>query len=280
MRLYLLPLLALSLLWANEKMPLTKKSIELEIAEIKRQIEEEEKIWAEEKAREEEAEKRRTTRLEEFRAERSDLKTSLSSVENKIQASIQKIESLKNSRKAWENRFKVLEGSVLEQAEEFAKYIIATIPHTKTKRVEAVQLVVRDLRQGKISPEEGYSRLFAAYAKEHRLASEAELFSGEVSLQSGEKIAVKYIRVGKQLLAYSSPTGANVGILRKKNNTEWVWVREDELDFDSRQAIRNAVAVAEGKAVPGFVELPFWLSDFQQEATPSTPAPAEEEGEK
>jgi hypothetical protein len=37
------------------------------------------------------------------------------------------------------------------------------------------------------------------------------------------------------------------------------------MDFPTRTAVRHAIAVAEGKAVPGFVAFPFLMKTFQSD---------------
>ncbi len=261
---------------AEEAPVFTEKTIALEIDQIKRQIEDEEKLWAEEKAREEESEKRRKERMTELESEKIALRSSVSQLEGDIQSTVRKIEGLKNKKVGLEARIKVLGDAVLAQVEPFEKEIAKTIPYQYEQRISGVKLVGLDLRQDKISPEEGFSRLMASYRKELQMASDAELYSGDVELQSGEKVSVKYIRVGKQFLAYSSPTGAHVGVLRRKSPGVWEWVREDQLDFDSRQALRDAIATSEGKAVPGFVEIPFWASDFAMDSGEMPASPVAE----
>jgi hypothetical protein len=247
---------------SQEPLPMTKKSLEMEIEEIKKRIAEEENLWAEEKSEASKAEDRRKARLDEFRVEKQKLIQTVGSLEEEIQKAVSKIETHKNQKIALERNFDVLSQSILSETKFFAEAIQTTIPYQKDKRIENIKMIERDLFQDKVSAEEGFSRLFAAYAKELTLASDAEMYSGEVEAEGGNKIAVKFIRVGKQVMAYSSPTGSHLGILRPKSPEEWVWVTHNDLDFDSRKAIRDAIAIAEGKAPPGFAELPFWLADF------------------
>jgi hypothetical protein len=62
---------------------------------------------------------------------------------------------------------------------------------------------------------------------------------------------------------YASGNGEYVGILNKTPEGDYVWVNQENLEYDKRQALRDAIAVAEGKALPGFVIIPVWRETFE-----------------
>jgi hypothetical protein len=266
--------LLVSSLWAQDVQVRTVQSLNMEIERVRKAIAEEEKSWAEEKAREAEAEQQRQQRFKEFEREKQEVNVSVSALDQRILSAAQRIQYFKNAKLSQEQHLKVLGGKILEHTLSLSEALKASIPFQLDKRLEAVNLLALDLRQNTATPEEAFGRLLASFQKEIRMSQDAELFTGDISLQSGEKMAVKYIRAGKHIYAYSSGTGAQVGIMRKTMDRGWVWVKEDQMDFETRNAVRNAVAIAEGKAVPGFAVLPFWIQDFRRPGA-AAPTPAD-----
>lgn len=83
-----------------------------------------------------------------------------------------------------------------------------------------------------------------------------------LEVATGE-IEAKYARIGKQVMVYASSNGEYVGVLNQTEAGDYIWINQDSLHYDQRQAIRGAVAVAEGKALPGFVNIPVWRETYE-----------------
>ena len=251
-------LLAVGVAWSQEP---TVAELKGRVEQVRQEIAQEEKLWAEEKGREQEAEKRRQERYASFSKEKQELQQAIAVAEQQIAGHLSKIESMSGQKSSMEREFKGYSAALLEQSNAFGKWLETSYPWQLEKRLEASNLVSSDLRQEKISPEEAFARLWALYGKEIAMASEAEVFSGENPLSKTSQVQVKFIRVGKQFLAYSDPTGARMGWYRPSKEG-WRWISEEQMDFSTRNAVRNAVAIAEGKAVPGFAPVPVWLEDL------------------
>jgi hypothetical protein len=248
--------------WSAGTESLAELNQQLEM--LKQEIAEEEKLWAEEKSREQDSEKRREQRYQDFQKEKMELKQSLEKSVRDMEKAMAKLESLKGSKRAYDADFKRMGRELLELTVQLEEKIHGDFPHEKSKRIESVALLASDLRQEKISPEEGFSRLWSLYQKEISMASEAEVFGGEITDATGREVSVKYLRVGKQMMAYADPSGSHLGWL-KKSPEGWEWLDEKSMDYDMRQSVRNMIAVAEGKATPGFVSAPLSLSEIAGE---------------
>jgi hypothetical protein len=262
---------------ASAGQPATAAEARVLIERTKQEIAQEEKSWTEETTREKEAEARRKQRFSEFTQDRLRLQQVLAEQEQKLKAAMAKIEGHQMRDRELQARFHKL-GEVLSARAKALRPVLAEgIPYRLDKRLESVDLLLRDLEGGNISPEEGMNRLWAFGQGERRLAQEAEVYSGDfldTASDGSDPIQVKYLRVGKQIMAFSSLDGAKLGILRRASDStaaRYEWVREKDLDRDSRQAIKTAIATAEGKAVPGFVPVPFWSTAF---ADPANDKPA------
>lgn len=241
---------------------LTASELQIQIERVKKEIAEEEKQWAEEQARENDAEKKRRERYEAFLLERQEIQRNIGTVETQLQERSDLVERLKSRTGGFDSQVAFLRRMVQEKAREFAGLLEKSFPYRLDKRKESVHLLIDDLAKERISPEEGFNRLWVLYQAEHALASDAEIYSGTVELADGSTSSVKFMRVGKQILAYINPAGDRLGVLVPTRDGSHIWKREDMLDYRTRVTIRNAIAVAEGKAVPGFVEFPLWIESF------------------
>lgn len=229
------------------------------------EIAQEEKLWSEETAREKEAESRRRKRFSDFSQDRLRLQETLAGQEEKLKANLAKMEGHQFKERELQSRFTQLSQTLSAKAQQLREAMAPGLPYRMDKRLEALDLLVRDIAGGNISPEEGMNRLWSIEQNERRLAQEAEVYSGDFSEDAGDPVQVKYLRVGKQLLAFSSLDGTKLGILKSAEAPAmgYAWVREKDMDHATRQALKQAIATAEGKALPGFVALPIWKTAFK-----------------
>lgn len=239
----------------------------MKVERLKQEIAQEEKAWADELAREKEAEARRKQRLADFNADRHRLQQTLAEQEIRLKGLIGRMEAHQYREKELKARFLALNEVLAAQAKILKSHLAGGLPYRLDKRMEIPGLLARDIEGGNISPEEGMNRLWAFHQSERRMAQEAEVFSGDL-IQDGsaDAIQVKYLRIGKQFLAYTSLDGTRVGILKPGRGPEgsatYEWVREDRMDHAMKQAVKAAIATAEGTSVPGFVPLPVWNLSF------------------
>lgn len=260
-------ILAVTYLWGAHSQEANTRiaKMKLEIEKVKKEMATEEKEWAEEKAREVEGEKRRREHYDSFNQEKQGVQSGIQQIEDQIQQRMDQLEKLKMKTENLERQVQFLRTVVLDEVRDYQQLVQNGFPYRQEKRMETVQLLLDDLIKEKVSPEEGFNRLWVSYESEHNAASDAEVFSGQMNLPEGKTIAVKYLRVGKQVLAYITPAGDKMGVLVPKDSNQYDWVREDQLNFDLRSTVRHALAVAEGKAIPGFVAFPFWPQSFTRD---------------
>ncbi len=235
------------------------------VERTKQEIAQEEKLWSEETAREKEAESRRRKRFSDFSQDRLRLQETLAGQEEKLKANLAKMEGHQFKERELQSRFTQLSQTLSAKAQQLREAMAPGLPYRMDKRLEALDLLVRDIAGGNISPEEAMNRLWSIEQNERRLAQEAEVYSGDFSDDAGDPVQVKYLRVGKQLLAFSSLDGTKLGILKSAEVPAmgYAWVREKDMDHATRQALKQAIATAEGKALPGFVALPIWKTAFK-----------------
>lgn len=245
--------------------PATAAEARMLIERAKQEIAQEEKSWSEEIAREKEADARRKQRFAEFNQDRQRLQQALAEQEEKLKATLAKIESHQFRSRELAARFKRLSETLAAKAKELRPAVAAGLPYRLDKRLENLDLLLRDLEGGNISTEEAFNRLWTFEQAERRMAQEAENYTGDFTGDGGDPMQVKYLRIGKQILAFSSMDGSRLGMLRPTADSAgkgWTWVREDAMDRDTRKALKHAIATAEGKSVPGFVPMPLWKEAF------------------
>ncbi len=242
--------------------PATVTEAKMQIEKTRQDIAQEEKLWADELTREKAAEIKRKERYAEFDKDKQRLQNSLAEEENKLKGLLAKSESHQLRDKELAARFAALNAAVGREAGTLRASMARGIPYRLDKRLDALDLLMRDIEGSGISPEEAMNRLWVVYQNERRMAQEAEVYSGDFSAEEGtDPIQVKFLRVGRQFLAFSSLDETKLGILIPRGKG-YVWVREKDLKYAERQAIKQAIATAEGKSVPGFVPVPVWKQSF------------------
>lgn len=250
-------------------LPSTVVETRMLIEKTKQEIAQEEKFWTEETTREKEAEVRRRQRFSDFGQDRIRLQQTIAGQEEKLKATLAKMEGHQMRDRELQSRFKQLSQVLVAKARELRTSMATGIPYRLDKRLEALDLLIRDINGDMISAEEAMNRLWTLEQNERRLAQDAEVYSGDFNEDGGDAVQVKYLRVGKQILAFSSLDGSKLGIL-KPTDKGYIWFREKDMDHPTRQALKQAIATAEGKAVPGFVPVPIWKASFASITPDST----------
>jgi Protein of unknown function (DUF3450) len=243
--------------------PASATESKMVIEKLKQDIALEEKAWAEETAREKTAEARRRQRHEEFTRDRLEMQKAIAGQEERITDLTAKLESLGLKEKEMQAHFQALNQVVAKESQVLMDSMAFEIPYRLEKRRETLALLNRDIEAGQISSEEALNRIWTFIQNERRLAQEAEVYSGDLLLDgTPDPIQVKYLRLGKQILAYASLDGTRLGVLKgipsDSLKVAYEWMREDKMDHQTRKAIKDALATAEGISVPGFVPIPIW----------------------
>lgn len=230
---------------------------------VKQEIAQEEKAWTEETAREKESQAKRKQRYEDFNQDKLRLQTSIAEQEKKLKDLLARMNTHQWRGKELQGSFGQLNLEVAVATRKLRGTLATGLPYRLEKRLEVLDVLVRDIEGETISPEEAMNRLWVVYQNERRLAQEAEIYSGDFNPEEGgEPLQVKYLRVGRQILAFSSLDGSKLGILKPHGQNQYAWVREKDMDYATRQALKQAIATAEGTAIPGFVPVPVWKSAF------------------
>ena len=250
------------MLWANNN---RIEELKLKISSLKKQVEEENKEWSEEKDIAKKNEEKRKLQYDGLLNEKQDLIKNIETLDKKIEIKLADINKAKRKAAFAKSQIEALQSVVRRQVANLEKEVEKSFDFQLAQRKERVKLILFDIDNGKVSPEEAINRLWDVYKSEHQLASEAELFTGMKMNERNQKEPVKYLRLGKQIMMFKSDNDLNVGILVKQDSG-YQWLGNRDLTFEQRSAVKTAVETAEGKKDPKFVNVPIWLSaDFKGE---------------
>ncbi len=250
-------------LWAN--LPATLVETELLIEKVKAEMAHEEELWAKEKLEAKDSEAARKERFRNFDQEKEKVSEQVTKLETDIQAEMETIERLKRTESEYEVRFSRLMDIMLGRAEELKGLMAASLPYRTERREKSINLLIRDIKSQSISPEEAFNRLWVLYENEHQLASESEVYEAAPPFDGNAK-PVTYLRLGKQLMYYASRDGRQLGYLIKNEAGEYAWVTEEKMNLAERDAVRDAIATAEGGLPPEFrpVPIPAYMLKTQE----------------
>ncbi len=198
-------------------------------------------------------------------ARRNDELTKLSDelnvVKRDIQSEIQKQQSLDVRMKNRKSYTKFLTTQLGALCDKVEAEIQKSIPEKKDLRLERVAVLKRDLETMNANPEEGFARLRSIIAEEIRFGDEVSITTTSVIRLDGEVVNVKMLRIGNQWMIYVDDDEKKYGILKRVSSKEGVtFTWKEDVDFQEREMIRNAIDVKLAKKAPSIVNLPLSLS--------------------
>jgi hypothetical protein len=216
--------------------------------------------------REKELHKTEIKRAAEFEGEKA---AKLKAVQDQIRLTQARIDSLKGQL----GRAKAQKGSLKAQAalyqgkhREFAKALTGSIraraaalakdfPYQLQKRVSDLEELANAVDNGVVAVEDGLGRFFSLLQASLDFAQDTEVYRGGYTASDGSVHEGSYVRLGAALLAFASEDGQRAAWLAR-SDSGYAWVDRD-LAPETRADILAAVEVAQGKAAPRLVNLPF-----------------------
>ena len=152
---------------------------------------------------------------------------------------------------------------LIEQCESLKRQVISGIPWDQKKRLDRLQSLKSDLESQSANVEEGLARLKALISEEKRFGDEVAYQERPYNKNDGTLINAKILRVGNLFMVYVDDQEKNYGILQK---TESGYEMFEDLNFEQRQQVREAIKVKTAKEAPRLVDLPITLSVFSKGA--------------
>ena len=152
---------------------------------------------------------------------------------------------------------------LIEQCENLKLQVLSGIPWDQKKRLDRLQSLKSDIESKSASVEEGLARLKALISEEKRFGDEVAYQERPYNKNDGTLINAKILRVGNLFMVYVDDQEKNYGILQK---TEGGYKMFEDLSFEQRQQVRDAIKVKTAKEAPRLVDLPITLSVFSKGA--------------
>ncbi len=231
------------------------KKINAQIAQTDSVAKAEKKFFTEQHARQKADIERRKGEIEQLNQKFSELSAEMKKEKASIANSQVQIENINSTRKA-------LTAQVAKHCRKLENLIKTGLPWDTEIRLERTSALCQDLESGTANAEEGFARLRAIYAEETRFGDEVQISNRTITRNNGEIINASVLRIGNQWIVYQDDASTLYGVLnRKKNNEgkyEYVW--KEDLSFEERQAVKNAMDVKLSRKPPQMVVLPLSLS--------------------
>ncbi|MCL2101083.1 MAG: DUF3450 domain-containing protein [Fibromonadales bacterium] len=238
-----------------------KATVENDIKRINTQIartdsisKEEQRFRTEQQSRQKTDIERRRSEIEQLNQKFSEINAEIRREKTAIASSQIQVENVNATRKA-------LAVQLLTHCRKLEDFIRTSLPWDTDTRLERISVLCRDLENSSASAEEGFSRLRAIYTEEIRFGDEVQISSRAITRNNGEIINANVLRIGNQWIVYQDDAGFMYGVLNRKikdGKYEYAW--KEDLSFEERQAVKNAIDVKLSRKPPQLVRLPLSLS--------------------
>jgi predicted RNase H-like nuclease (RuvC/YqgF family) len=231
------------------------KKINTQIAQTDSIAKEEQKNALEQRSRQKADIERRQGEIEKLNQKLNELHAEIRRERNSITNFQTQIENISATRKA-------LIAGLTVYCRKLENFIKTGLPWDTEVRQERTAALCQDLENSTATAEEGFSRLRAIYTEEIRFGDEVQISSRAITRNNGEIVNANVLRIGNQWIVYQDDSGLLYGVLNKKRNKdgkyEYIW--KENLSFEERQAVKNAIDVKLSRKPPQMVVLPLSLS--------------------
>ncbi len=232
----------------------TLTGIQREMARVEREIKREKELHQAEKKKAEDFEKRKGQKIAALNKQLTDLDKKIQEVEGRLGKLKAQKSRLASGSKHYDEKRNSMHQHIAKQIDSLNSYFKTDFPHQQERRIQNLNNLKQELRDGIISPEEGISRLFSILQEAINIGYDSEVFSGSYQTTDGQQSEGTYLRLGAVILAYVSLDGNTVAYQTIENQS-YVW-HDKDLNLELKQNIKTALAVAQGKAAPSLVLLP------------------------
>jgi hypothetical protein len=257
-----------SWLWAEKDLSAEIRKVKQGIEQLKkenRKLDQEigriDSLKTEEAARFSQLKKNYARDLERRQSEIAELKSKMKEIQKKIQDEQRAQTGFQNRMDNTMAREKSLAAQLVRHCKILEEAVGHSLPWEKETRLERIRVLRRDLEAGNAEPEEGFNRLNALYTSEIASGDEVAIFDKPVTRNNGEVINASVLKIGNQWMVYVDEENRYYGILERAgegDDIKYSW--REELSFNEREAVRDALDVKFAKKPPKLVNLPLTLT--------------------
>jgi hypothetical protein len=137
---------------------------------------------------------------------------------------------------------------LLQMLDSLNQYVNLDIPYHKDERLARLQSLRTLLSNPSVAITDKFQKLVQAYDDEIAAGKSVESYRGQIS-EGSKTLTVNFLRVGHLALAYQTLDGGETGYWDKQKH-QW------QVDDDYRDAVAQAIAVANKQAAPDLLEVP------------------------
>jgi len=239
-----------------------RAGLDRDIKKLDAQIKQTDSLTKAEKQYGQQQQERQRTDLTRRQKEIDDLKEKLSELDAEMRKEKGSISNSQTQIQNTEATRKAINSKLAVQCRDLEKFIKGSLPWDTEIRIERTSSLCQDLETGNASAEEGFARLRAMYTEEIRFGDEVQISNRPIIRNNGETVNASVLRIGNQWVVYQDDAGAFFGVLNRKagkdGTYEYKW--KEELSFEERQAVKNAIDVKLSRKPPQMVTLPLSLS--------------------
>lgn len=181
----------------------------------------------------------------------------LKSVRLELNKEIRLENKYQSQEKAYDLRLKSLNRQILKEVIVLEGLVQKSIPIDLEKRLERIVALRRDLEKKTASPEEALARVKALYKEEIRFGDEVSIKRTSINRKDGLLINVEMLRMGNVWAAYMDDDAKYFAIYNRTTTSEgYSWEWNENLNFEERKSVRNAIEVRAARQAPQLVLIP------------------------
>ncbi len=238
-----------SIIWAQS----SERELKRELESIQKEIKSEKDRWTHERERISLFKQQASKRLRDSEQQLRLVKLQSDSLKVEVKNLNSRNKKIANSSKYYINKRKKYATALAKEIDLISAHISSGFPFEAEGHSEALKSTASGLRSGVIPPEEGLSRAWAVLLARVSKGFESEVYSGTLSVESGE-LSGTFLRLGQVLLLFKDNDGNQLKYLvRKGASFEWLQVPED---MEVRRKFKEIFDVMQGKIPPQLVQVP------------------------
>lgn len=246
----------------------TVKDLKQKIAQVKKEIAEQENKSQQEAQRDLDYRKlanSRSVRLNQQIALVKSQKDSLSKELSQLKSTAKKTKGASYWYDKKRSRFS---GFLAVQIDSLVTHFKHQFPYEVESRLESLSSLSARLKAQNIQPEEALDRVWTILAESMKSGYEVESWKGSLEQPSGQ-LQGQYLRVG-HVFEYFLVDKSDAVFVLSLQDTQWLW-RPLELSLEERNYLRHAMKVKAGQASPELVRLPVPLPFLLRSVSPKDP---------
>ena len=243
------------MLWAGLAAQETLSSVQRDLDRVEKEIEREKELHKTERKRAADFEADKASKTRALQEQMRLTQGKIDSLKRQLDRARQQKGGFRNQAALYQGKQKEFVKSLTTKTREFAVSLKTDFPYLREKRVADLEELATAMESGVVGVEDGVNRLFTLLQSSLDLGYEVEVYRGTYAATDGSNHEGNFVRLGAAVLAFAGEDGKMAAFLAKQDSG-YAW-QDKDLAPEIRQDIFTTVSVAQGKAAPQLVNLPF-----------------------